>query len=667
MNKEKNTLSLKVFELETKKSDLETRNQMLMQKIDAMKGEKNTVEDELGKKLDNEKKRFREEIMQLKQKLQAEEDLRRENEKKLILARSDYEKETALLRQGIEFHEKSGEQWSRKESSYKEEVKELKEKLTLDSKDLKKKYEDQISKLQAELFTARDTLAEYQSEIDKKAELHVSTCKDFEDKNKTFQSALEEKEAAIREYELKIASYITGPRDAEDTISELREKYEEAIKKLEDAMAKIKEKDEKIKVMTGQHKKEKALLEQNLNFHEIQVSDLKRQLEENKRLNENALSALEGRGEKRTGMSKDMEELKAAFEAKIDQMVQDHEKSRQFLNQKIEQLSEANDDLVKEKSKVVEKYERALKELQLKCDTLTDDNRRVNDAMKNLESIKAKEISDLKEMYKSKIEGLETEIDNLKYKNNTEINIFQTKSEDNMRQLRHFFESEKARLEKRLNEDREKYDKTFQNMKEEYENRIKHMNEVFEEQTENMQQEIKELEIQNIANSQRFDQEVTSKNQRIELMEKSLQETKDSLEKIQESTSVNLKQALGSFEEERKALTKKIEAQAQEMNMRDLQLFQLKQELEQASSNKDKKISELETLTADKEKDNSKLRESLENLTSRLQALADDNMDKENKMGKELALSNQKVRVVEIERILHEAYQRAEQPTGGTV
>ena len=648
MNKEKNALSLKVFELETRKSDLETRNQMLLQKIDSMKGEKNSVEDELGRKLDNEKKRFREEIMQLKQKLQAEEDLRRENEKKLILARSDYEKETALLRQGIEFHEKSGEQWNRKESSYKEEIKELKEKLTLDSKDLKKKYEDQISKLQAELFTARDTLAEYQSEIDKKAELHVSTCKDFEDKNKTFQSALEEKEAAIREYEFKIASYITGPRDAEDTISELREKYEEAVKKLEDALAKIKEKDEKIKVMTGQHKKEKALLEQNLNFHEIQVSDLKRQLEENKRLNENALSALEGRGEKRTGMSKDMEELKAAFEAKMDQMVQDHEKSRQFLNQKIEQLSEANDDLVKEKSKVVEKYERALKELQLKCDTLTDDNRRVNDAMKNLESIKAKEISDLKEMYKSKIEGLETEIDNLKYKNNTEINIFQTKSEDNMRQLRHFFESEKARLEKRLNEDREKYDKTFQNMKEEYENRIKHMNEVFEEQTENMQQEIKELEIQNIANSQRFDQEVTSKNQRIELMEKSLQETKDSLEKIQESTSVNLKQALGSFEEERKALTKKIEAQAQEMNMRDLQLFQLKQELEQASSNKDKKISELETLSADKEKDNSKLRESLENLTSRLQALTDENMDKENKMGKELALSNQKVKLDDI-------------------
>jgi hypothetical protein len=42
-------------------------------------------------------------------------------------------------------------------------------------------------------------------------------------------------------------------------------------------------------------------------------------------------------------------------------------------------------------------------------------------------------------------------------------------------------------------------------------------------------------------------------------MDKTLQETKESLDKIQETTSINLKQALGSFEEERKMLTKKIE------------------------------------------------------------------------------------------------------------
>jgi uncharacterized coiled-coil protein SlyX len=136
---------------------------------------------------------------------------------------------------------------------------------------------------------------------------------------------------------------------------------------------------------------------------------------------------------------------------------------------------------------------------------------------------------------------------------------------------------------------------------------------------------------------------MATKNQRIELMEKTIQETKESLEKIQETTSVNLKQALGSFEEERRMMTKKIESQNQEMSQKDLQIFQLKQELEQSVANKDRKISDLEHLTNEKEKEIHKLKESVEVITGKLQTLSDEGLDKENKMSKDLALSNQKV------------------------
>ena len=505
-NKDKNNLSLKIFELENRKSDMEGKTQLLTQKVDSLKAERVAIEDELSKKMDAEKKKHREEMANVKSKLAAEEEVRREGEKKMIVIRSEHDKELALLKQKIDFYEKSNEQAEKRETHLKEEIKDLKDKLNLDSKELKKKYEDQISKLQAELFTVKDTLTEYQNEIDKKAELHISTCKDFEDKNRTFQSILEEKEAAIRDYEHKMTSITGVPKDIEDALRELREKYDETAKRLEEALAKIRERDEKIKIMTGQFKKEKALLEQNLNFHEIQVSDLKRQLEENKRLNENALSALEGRGEKKVGFTKDMDELKAAFEAKIDQMGQEHEKNRQFMNQKIEQLNETNEDLVKERNKNADRYERTMKDMQLKYDTLTDDNRRAQDSLKALEQLKAKELTDVNERYKSKIESLEQEIDNLKYKNNTEINIFQTKSEDNIKQLRTFFDGEKVRFEKRMTDDKDKFEKQFTVMKDDYEERIRHMNDVYEEQTENLQQEVKELEIQNMANNQRYDQ-----------------------------------------------------------------------------------------------------------------------------------------------------------------
>lgn len=127
------------------------------------------------------------------------------------------------------------------------------------------------------------------------------------------------------------------------------------------------------------------------------------------------------------------------------------------------------------------------------------------------------------------------------------------------------------------------------------------------------------------------------------MMDKALQETKESLDKIQESTSANLKQALSSFEDERKMLQKKIETQSQEAGQKDLLLFQVKQELEHTTANKDRRIAELEFITADREKEAQKLKESYESTTAKLQALSDDFLEKENKMSKDLALSNQKV------------------------
>ena len=96
-------------------------------------------------------------------------------------------------------------------------------------------------------------------------------------------------------------------------------------------------------------------------------------------------------------------------------------------------------------------------------------------------------------------------------------------------------------------------------------------------------------------------------------------------------------------EEERRMMTKKIESQNQEMSQKDLQIFQLKQELEQSVANKDRKISDLEHLTNEKEKEIHKLKESVEVITGKLQTLSDEGLDKENKMSKDLALSNQKV------------------------
>jgi uncharacterized coiled-coil protein SlyX len=157
--------------------------------------------------------------------------------------------------------------------------------------------------------------------------------------------------------------------------------------------------------------------------------------------------------------------------------------------------------------------------------------------------------------------------------------------------------------------------------------------------------------------------EMNIRAQKIEIMEKAVLETKETLEKVQESSSNNIKVTMANFDEERRELTKKLELLSQEMNQKDLIVYQLKQDLEQSVNHKEKKIKELETTIGEKEKESFKFKEIAEALTSRVQSLSDDNLDKENKMSKELALSNQKVTApLTVERVLSETHQRIEQP-----
>lgn len=186
-----------------------------------------------------------------------------------------------------------------------------------------------------------------------------------------------------------------------------------------------------------------------------------------------------------------------------------------------------------------------------------------------------------------------------------------------------------------------------------------------------LHQDIKEMEIQAAANMQKYeryspvltDSEMSVRAQKIEIMEKAVAETKETLEKVQESSSNNIKVTMANFDEERREITKKLELLNQEMGQKDLIIYQLKQDIEQSVSHKEKKIRELESAISEKDKDSFKYKEIAEALTGRIQSLSDDNLDKENKMSKELALSNQKVTArLTAERVLFEAHQRAEQP-----
>lgn len=141
---------MKLFEIENKKNDLEMKNQMLDTRLEELKNEKQIIEDEMRAKMENDKGEMRKQIQSYQEKLQAAEVEKRNVEKNLIVARSENEKDLALLNQKVEFYEKQQSQFDRKEKELNEENTLLKKNQSAQVKELTNKYEEKLHANQAE-------------------------------------------------------------------------------------------------------------------------------------------------------------------------------------------------------------------------------------------------------------------------------------------------------------------------------------------------------------------------------------------------------------------------------------------------------------------------------------------------------------------------------------
>ena len=100
---------------------------------------------------------------------------------------------------------------------------------------------------------------------------------------------------------------------------------------------------------------------------------------------------------------------------------------------------------------------------------------------------------------------LEKEIDEMKNKSKVEITLYQKNSEESLKQLKSYYESERERLERKIIEEKENHNRTLNNTIEEFESRLKTERNNHEEQMDNTHEAQKELEIQAMANNQRFE------------------------------------------------------------------------------------------------------------------------------------------------------------------
>ncbi len=103
-------------------------------------------------------------------------------------------------------------------------------------------------------------------------------------------------------------------------------------------------------------------------------------------------------------------------------------------------------------------------------------------------------LEEAEERHTGQIQALERELEDEKYRAETEIKEVQTKSEESLAQLKSFYEIEKKRLENRLQEEKERELKKLTALQDEFDSRIRYEQTQHEEDVEMLQEELQEKE-----------------------------------------------------------------------------------------------------------------------------------------------------------------------------
>lgn len=615
--KEKNNLLTKVAQLQSEKTDLELREQNLKETVAEINGEKEKLERTFKQELQNEKAELQRVLQEYKSKLTSNEENLKEIERQNLFTQSENEKEKCLLLQKIAYLEKNLEEINKKEKDQANEIKSTKKDHITQMKEISGKYETLTKTQQIKINELQEKLLELENDIATKEQKYEMERKKWNLNENNFNNIIGENNQVIQSLQKEIRELKHQEEKNADLYRlETDKNLANLQKQLEKQVTINKEKEETLKTIRSDAQKEKAVLLQKTEFLELQLSETKRQLSENKQNHEKILQAFEKSQEQEALAqkldNKQLTDLKEQHKKELKALENEFESVKKRLMNQVEMLTEKNNEL---DLKVQFQTNDTAKEIQsLKEQLEQSDNQRSKllEQNKTLDSQKLKLLKEAEDRYIQRIKQLESELEDSNMKSVKEIKEIQAKSEESLNQLKNFYEVERERLEKRLVEEKNRYEKKAVQSSEEYEARLKEDQTNYEDEIEGLKEDLREQEMQNSALVQQYEHEIALKQQTIDNLEKHLKETKESLSALQLSHNINIEQQNESFGSERKTLLEKVEILNNEVYKKEKELMGLNQKNQYLDSILAKKDQTIEAMKEEFLQEKNAINEKLE-------------------------------------------------------
>lgn len=669
LESEKNNKLIKEFENERKKLIEETTSKKSL--IDSIIKKEESTTKELNEKIEKLKNDYDNKIKEMKVQTEMSEKEAHEKGKILLEKSAEFDKNKSLLEQNIKNLEKTIEEIKEREKENFKNLSLIRGELFTNSTESIKKYEIDIlnlnkksEQLQERIIELETLLLEkemrFKLGIDKSDNIISDLKSKLEEMTKNLLRTEEELRLLESKYQVDIEEMKT---DFNTKVAEHKENTEKANKLIDNLQNNLSNQDRNYVMQI-------SLLEQEVKLTKNSLVESKNKLDEDKKSYEAMIQLLQ---EKNSDLIKcehehmaEIERLKLSAKLELSNQRSLSDEKINELNHQLENISglatewenkfNKNDKEIKDEKLI---FEERLKEINKYCLEIKN----------NLE-LSTNENIQLKKEHQVEIQRLNLSF-NEKFENmlkdrREEIDSINVTHETRIKELKKHYEVEKETINKLLSEERQKFEQQLTTMQSEYLERIEIINKNKEEEIELQRNDYYELE-QNFEDYRNdAAQEISRKDQKIEDLIKSLKDTKENFNSIQEKQENILQSQLRRFIEEKEEFNSKISKAMQEIRDREREIGGLLMKQEQVESNFTKAKEEITNLVNQADRERSSYEQKISSLNSHSQSLNEELHKIKSESCTEIALKKQEIefcnsKISELQKLIEECNSKLEE------
>ena len=606
MNNNLIEINNKIEKINLEKENMHIQNSNESENLNKLIEEKNKEIQNLKNKLTLTEKNCQNKIIEMKKKVDIAEKLSQESDLESTQINSNYEKEKVLMKQKIIFLEKTLKELESNNNN-KKNLKTSRTYSTISSeeatsiKQKKEKLENEIKRLNKEIKNLQEKNIELDSQIltkgkkidneklgiseiietyqKKLEEIHDSNSNLAKDINKMKEEAAKQIELISEEYEAQIEEILSEQKNWEEN-----EKNKEEIKRKE--LAKL--------------QAEFNVLSQDKELIDKKINKMKDTTENEKMEHDKYIKILEENNkelmDKYENINKENEDIKNINK---NELIEVKEKN----NKKENEISEINNKLKNDLNRIITENENKVKELRNKVKNNQNNiipkmKQKISDLQNEKENL-SQDLEFSGKTQKHKLAELALEYEDLKEKiltnNRQQLEEDNNENDQQIQEIRKIYQIEKDKINEEMKRINEEAEKKINLIEKEQNDKLNLIEKEKDDKIAELQDILEELNLTHDDYIKKTEKEILLRNQKIENLQKFINDTKNSINIIKSQKEKYLQEMEEEFENEKNEMNERIKSLKKDEEITEIEINKIKEQNEIMKGN----IKELKDLYED--------------------------------------------------------------------